>query len=101
MWFGLEYLDQALVYIKVSWLIASYRVSLCIMHKVLRYLISVRDVRSGSGVTPEWKGLDNKMGGNNLGLSSCAVPRSTITCVVAYFRRTELLPGVSERSGID
>ena len=40
MWFGLEYLDQALLYIKVSWLIASYRVSLHIMHKVLRYLIS-------------------------------------------------------------
>ena len=38
---------------------------------------------------------------NNLGLSSCAVPRSTVACVVAYFRRTELLPGVSERSGID
>ena len=29
---------------------------------------------------------------NNLGLSSCAVPRSAVTCVVAYFRRTELLP---------
>ena len=38
---------------------------------------------------------------NNLGLSSCTVPRSTVACVVAYFRRTELLPGVSERSGID
>jgi len=23
---------------------------------------SVKDVRSGSGVTPEWKGFDNKMG---------------------------------------
>ena len=54
-----------------------------------------------SRVTPEWKGLDNKIGGNNLGLSSYAVPRSTVVCVVAYFRRTELLPGVSERSGID
>jgi len=39
--------------------------------------------------------------GNNLGLSSCAVPRSSVVCVVAYFRRTELLPGVQERSGID
>ena len=38
---------------------------------------------------------------NNLGLSSCAVPQSTVACVVAYFRRTELLPGVPERSGID
>jgi len=44
--------------------------------------------------------FDNKMG-NNLGLSSCAVPRSAVTCVVAYFRRTELLSGVSERSDID
>jgi len=32
--------------------------------------------------------------GNNLDLSSCAVPQSAVTCVVAYFRRTELLPGV-------
>jgi len=45
------------------------------------------------------EGFDNKMG-NNLGLSSCAVPRSAVVCVVAYFRRTELLSEVSERSGI-
>ena len=38
--------------------------------------------------------------GNNLGLSSCAMPQSDIICVVAYFRRTELLLGVQERSGI-
>jgi len=37
---------------------------------------------------------------NNLGLSSCAVPQSAVTCVVVYFRRTELLLGVQERSGI-
>jgi len=37
---------------------------------------------------------------NNLGLSSCAMPRSAVICVVAYFRRTELLPGVQEGSGI-
>jgi len=37
---------------------------------------------------------------NNLGLSSCAVPRSTVACMVAYFRRTELLPGVQERSSV-
>jgi len=37
---------------------------------------------------------------NNLGLSSCAVPRSTVICVVAYFKRTELLPGVQERSSV-
>jgi len=53
-----------------------------------------------SGITPEWKGVDNKWG-NNLGLSLCAVPRSAVTCVVAYFRRTELLSGVLERGGID
>jgi len=53
-----------------------------------------------SGITLEWIGFDNKMG-NNLGLSSCAVPQSTVAYVVAYFRRTELLSGVLERSGID
>jgi len=37
---------------------------------------------------------------NNLGLSSCTVPQSAVICVVAYFRRTELLPEVQERSGI-
>jgi len=44
--------------------------------------------------------IDNKMR-NNLGLSLCAMPQSTVACVVAYFRRTELLSGVLERSGID
>jgi len=53
--------------------------------------------RSYSGM----KGIWQQKWGNNLGLSSCAVPRSTVARVVAYFRRTELLPGVSERSGID
>jgi len=48
----------------------------------------------------EVEGFDNKIG-NNLGLSSCAVPQSTVACVVAYFRRMELLSGVLERSGID
>jgi len=37
---------------------------------------------------------------NNLGLSSCSMPQSAVACVVAYFRKTELLPGVQERSGI-
>ena len=37
---------------------------------------------------------------NNLGLSLCTVSQSAVVCVVAYFRRTELLPGVQERSGI-
>jgi len=53
-----------------------------------------------SRITPEWKGVDNKVG-DNLGLSSCTVPQSAVMCVVAYFRRTELLPEVLERSGID
>jgi len=38
--------------------------------------------------------------GNNLGLSLCAVPQFAITCMVPYFRKTELLPGVQKRSGI-
>jgi len=46
------------------------------------------------------EGFDNKME-NNLGLSLCTVPRSTAASVVAYFRRTELLSGALERSGID
>ena len=50
-------------------------------------------LQSGRELTTKW--------GNNLGLSSCAVPRSAVACVIAYFRRTELLPGVLERSGID
>jgi len=33
-------------------------------------------------------------------LSSYAVPQSAVVCVIAYFRRTELLPGVQERSGV-
>ena len=67
----------------------------------------VRDVRSGSGATRN--GAELLQNGrelttkreNNLGLSSCAVPRSTVACVVVYFRRTKLLSGISERSGID
>jgi len=47
----------------------------------------------------EWRGVDNKMR-NNLGLSSYAMPQSSVACVVAYFRRTALLPGVQERSDI-
>jgi len=57
--------------------------------------------RSGpewSGIAPERVRLTTKR--NNLGLSSCAVPQSTAACVVAYFRRTELLSGISERNGI-
>ena len=67
----------------------------------------VRDVQSGSGATRNgaellWNGRElTTKRENNLGLSSCAVPRSTVACVVAYFRRTELLLGISERSGID
>jgi len=46
------------------------------------------------------EGFNNKIR-NNLGLNLCAVPRSSVACAVAYFRRTELLSGVLERSGID
>jgi len=46
------------------------------------------------------EGFDNKIG-NKLGLSLCAVPQSAVTYVVAYFKRTELLSGASERSGIE
>ena len=54
-----------------------------------------------SGVELLWSGreLTTKVG-NNLGLSLCTVLQSAVVCVVAYFRRTELLPGVQERSGI-
>jgi len=54
-----------------------------------------------SGVELLWSGreLTTKVG-NNLGLSSCTVPQSAVMCVVAYFRRTELLSGIQERSGI-
>jgi len=67
--------------------------------------MSSTERRSSEWAGVEWnhsgvEGFDNKME-NNLGLSSCAVPRSAVACVVAYFRRTELLSGVSERSGID
>jgi len=54
-----------------------------------------------SGVELLWSGreLTTKVG-NNLGLSLCTVLQSAVMCVVAYFRRTELLPGVQKRSGI-
>jgi len=55
---------------------------------------------SGAELLQSRRGLTIKVG-NNLGLSSCTVSRSAVTCVVAYFRRTELLPGVQEKSGID
>ena len=50
-------------------------------------------------MTQSGRELTTKVG-NNLGLSSCAVPQSAIACMVAYFRRTELLPRVQEKSGI-
>jgi len=58
-----------------------------------------RTVRSRSRITQSGRKLTTKVG-NNLGLSSYTVPQSTVTCVVAYFRRNELLPGAQERSGI-
>ena len=69
-------------------------------------LMKSRTVWSRSGVV--WSGavilqsrreLTTKVR-NNLGLSSCAVPRSAAACMVVYFRGMELLPGVQERSGI-
>jgi len=47
-----------------------------------------------------WNAFECPLTGNNLGLSLYTVPQSAVVCVVAYFRRTELLPGVQERSGI-
>jgi len=58
-----------------------------------------RNMQSRNRVTQSGRELTTKMG-NNLGLNLCAMPQSAVTCVVAYFRRTELLPGVQERSGI-
>ena len=48
-----------------------------------------------------WSGaeLTTKVG-NNLSLSLCTVPQSSVMCMVAYFRRIELLPGVQKRNGI-
>jgi len=68
-------------------------------------LCQVRGGTEAEWARVEWnysgiEGFDNKIK-NNLGLSLCAVPQSTVACVVAYFRRTELLSGISERSGID
>jgi len=67
---------------------------------------SVRNVRSRSRVTQSgvellWsrRELITKVR-NNLGLSSCAVPRSVVMYMIAYFRRMEFLSGVQERSGI-
>ena len=69
---------------------------------------SVKDVwirsevtRNGVGLLQSGRELLTTKWGNNLGLSSCAVPQSAVACVVAYFRRTELLSEVSEGSGID
>jgi len=59
----------------------------------------VKNVQSRSGVTLEWKGFDNKMG--TILASARALCLDLLLCVVTYFRRTELLPGVSERNGID
>ena len=52
-----------------------------------------------SGVTLEWKEVDNKSGETTLA-SARALCLNLLLRVVAYFRRTELLPGVQERSGI-
>ena len=54
---------------------------------------------SGVELLQSGRELTTKVG-NNLGLSLYAVPQSAVACVVTYFRRTELLPGVQERSSI-
>jgi len=54
---------------------------------------------SGAELLQSGRDLTTKVG-NNLGLSLCTVPQSAVACVVVYFRRTELLPGVQERSSI-
>jgi len=79
------------------------------LNRVPHYILytTVRNVWSRSRVT--WSGMEllqSRRGlttkvKNNLGLSLCTVPQSSVMCVVAYFRRTELLPGIQERSGID
>jgi len=48
-----------------------------------------------------WSGRELTTKVWNLGLSLYAVPQSSVACVVAYFKRTELLPEVQEWSGID
>ena len=68
--------------------------------------MDVKNVQSGSGVT--WSRAELLQSGrelitkweNNLGLSSCTVPRSAVMYVVAYFRRTELLSGDQKRGSI-
>jgi len=54
---------------------------------------------SGAELLQSGRELTTKVG-NNLGLSLYAVPQFAVACVVTYFRRTELLPGVQERSSI-
>ena len=76
-------------------------------------LVIVRSIVGCQGlcrVRAEWSRVDTELlqNGrelttkvrNNLSLSLCTVPQSVVACVVAYFRRMELLPGVQERSGI-
>ena len=73
-------------------------------NRISKMFHNIKDVQSRSGVTRN--GAELLQSGRelttkwekNLGLSSCTVPRSAVACVIAYFRRTELLPGVSERS---
>ena len=58
-----------------------------------------RIIQSGAELLQSRRELTTKVK-NNLGLSLCPVPQSAVTCVVVYFRRTKLLPGVQKRSGI-
>jgi len=78
-----------------SWRYEDFNVCTCVKN------MQNRNGLTQSGAELLWSGrkMATKVG-NNLGLSSCAVFQSAVVCVVADFRRTELLPGVQERSGI-
>jgi len=54
---------------------------------------------SGAELLRSGRELITKMGEQPWPQLVC-VPRSAVTCVVAYFRRMELLSGVQEKSGI-
>jgi len=53
-----------------------------------------------SGITPEWKGVDNKSRGTTLA-STHVLCLDLLSHVWLRIRRTELLSGALERSGID
>ena len=81
-------------------LICNVKIDRIMVGSIVRNMQSRNRVtRSGTELLWSRRELTTKVE-NNLGLSSCAVPQSVVAYVVVYFRRTELLPGVQERSGI-